>query len=170
MTSPNHTTDFYRLRRANLTTVVRICVACGLPFKVPPSYKKVYCSLSCVTTQRHQRRRDNIVEFLMANRRITATDCWEWTRSLDAKGYGQSSFNERTSTGKCRPSRVHRMSYKIFKGEIPEGLEIDHLCRNHACFNPDHLEAVTHKVNMARGWNTLAARAACRLKDRANGA
>lgn len=46
---------------------------------------------------------------------------------------------------------AHRLSYELHKGEIPEGLEIDHLCRNRWCVNPDHLEAVTRRENIMRG-------------------
>lgn len=72
------------------------------------------------------------------------TPCWEWTRSLGARGYGQ--FN-------CDHQRFysHIEMYKLYKGIIPDGLQIDHLCRNTACCNPAHLEAVTQAVNIRRG-------------------
>jgi hypothetical protein len=46
--------------------------------------------------------------------------------------------------------RAHRVSYRLFKGEIPEGTEIDHLCKMKCCVNPEHLEAVTHAENVFR--------------------
>jgi hypothetical protein len=70
--------------------------------------------------------------------------CWIWTASVGSPGYGQLSI--------CgKPETAHRLSYRIFRGDIPPGLFIDHLCRNRRCINPYHLEAVTHQVNMARG-------------------
>lgn len=43
------------------------------------------------------------------------------------------------------------MAYELYVGKIPEGLQIDHLCRNRVCVNPDHLEPVTRRVNLLRG-------------------
>ena len=70
--------------------------------------------------------------------------CWQWAGSLVTQGYGVLRDGQRRQY-------AHRLSYEHFKGPIPKGLEIDHLCRNRGCVNPDHLEAVTHKVNMLRG-------------------
>lgn len=70
--------------------------------------------------------------------------CWAWTAYTTPTGYGRLQVE-----GKSR--QAHRLSYEHFNGPIPEGKEIDHLCRNRACVNPEHLEAVTHKVNTRRG-------------------
>ena len=70
-------------------------------------------------------------------------NCWNWTACLDKNGYGNFWYNKRVFS--------HRFSYELFKGDIPQGLEIDHLCRNRSCCNPDHLEAVTTQVNTKRG-------------------
>lgn len=59
--------------------------------------------------------------------------------------------------GQIRPGdgrgalRVHRAAYELANGPIPDGMQIDHLCRNRLCCNPDHLEAVTREENIARG-------------------
>lgn len=77
--------------------------------------------------------------------------CWEWSAYRNASGYGVCWFMGR------RNFLAHRATFTLAKGPIPNGLVIDHLCRNHACVNPAHLEAVTTRVNLLRG-NTVTAR------------
>jgi hypothetical protein len=71
--------------------------------------------------------------------------CLPWTGYLDRKGYG------RLKVGNRKEAMAHRVAYELANGRIPEGLTIDHLCRNHRCVNAEHLEAVTNKVNVLRG-------------------
>lgn len=85
-------------------------------------------------------------------------DCWEWTACLNEDGYGLISIGQR-EPGKGHMRGAHRVSYELTSGEIPEGLELDHLCRNPSCVNPAHLEAVTHRENMLRGETLAAAQA-----------
>lgn len=70
--------------------------------------------------------------------------CWHWTGSLGSDGYGRLSVDGKNLL-------AHRLSYEFSVGPIPDGLVIDHLCRNRACVNPGHLEPVTHQTNILRG-------------------
>lgn len=73
------------------------------------------------------------------------TGCWNWARVMEKKGYG-----------KYKKEYAHRFMYKTIKGEIPEGLVIDHRCRNKRCVNPDHLEPVRQRENVMRGESITA--------------
>jgi hypothetical protein len=81
---------------------------------------------------------------------VAESGCWEWTRGKLPQGYGVVSIAG-------RPWRAHRALFEILAGPIPDGLGLDHLCRNRCCVNPDHLEPVTTRENLMRG-ATLAAR------------
>jgi hypothetical protein len=82
------------------------------------------------------------------------TGCWDWIRgTFQQTGYG--SFRKNGGN----QGTAHAFSYDLHKGTVPTGLELDHLRRNRACCNPDHLEAVTHRENILRGVGLSAIRA-----------
>lgn len=83
------------------------------------------------------------------------TPCWIWLGSVNTEGYGNMQVNGVVSY-------VHRIAYTHWKGPIPHNLEIDHLCARRSCFNPDHLDAVSHRVNRLRGRNAQTEKAACK--------
>jgi HNH endonuclease len=74
----------------------------------------------------------------------TANGCWLWTGMLNSNGYGLVKHDGRRLM-------VHRVAYELRIGSIPDGLYLDHLCRDRACCNPSHLEPVTNGTNVLRG-------------------
>lgn len=103
------------------------------------------CRLCRAERAREFRRRKNPDWYLPEVKKFSKKynivgECWLWNMSLSKDGYG--SYKGRGA---------HRASYEFSKGQIPEGLEIDHICRNRSCVNPKHLEAVTHEENIKRG-------------------
>lgn len=80
--------------------------------------------------------------------KVRKTDhCWEWVGTRHGEGYGYIGFGGRAG----RNYLAHRVAYELLVGPIPDGLGLDHLCRNRPCVRPEHLEPVTDKVNILRG-------------------
>lgn len=88
----------------------------------------------------------------MASVVVDENGCWLWQKYVKENGYGQ--------IGSGGSQYAHRVAYEAWKGPIPDGLTLDHLCRVRHCCNPDHLEPVTHQVNNLRGEGPAAIRAA----------
>lgn len=75
--------------------------------------------------------------------------CWLWTGGTARGGYGMLAAVG--VSGRRTTVKPHRISWHVFRGEIPEGFDVDHLCRNRLCVNPNHLEPTTRKTNLRRG-------------------
>ena len=85
------------------------------------------------------------------------TGCWEWQRAK-INGYGHITLYENRLESVWR---THILSYRHFVGDVPEGKELDHLCENKGCCNPNHLEPVSHEVNVHRGKSTKRTETDC---------
>lgn len=94
---------------------------------------------------------------LFSVERLDDQPCWLWDMSCTTGGYGQLFYRGRNSYS-------HRVAYELLKGPIPEGLQLDHLCRNRSCCNPAHLEPVTSRENSLRGmcYEILRAKTHCK--------
>ena len=89
---------------------------------------------------------------LMAGVKLGGPDgtCWQWTRGISTNGYGRIKFAQRDHT-------IHRTFWEWTNGPIPDGLYIDHKCRNKACGNPTHLRLVTPRTNSVENSSGFAA-------------
>ena len=83
-----------------------------------------------------------------------AKECWLWNGAIGKTGYGHFSLI------RARVTYAHRVAYALLKGDMSDGLELDHLCRVRHCVNPEHLEPVTPTTNVLRGESFSAKNAA----------
>lgn len=132
------------------------CRICGTIFETTQYKIKIgrgiYCSKKCSGVQHSKdlmgKETKPIIDRFMSKIEKASSGCWNWMGSIVPGGYGK--FNvEKNKVRKC--FNAHRWAYEYFKGPIPDGLTLDHLCRNRRCVNPDHLEPVTIRENLLRG-------------------
>lgn len=98
-------------------------------------------------------RRPAIARVLDRLAEDSETGCWVWSGAVGTHGYGVIGLGARhQGTG-----LTHRVAYEAFVGAVPDGLHLDHLCRNKLCANPWHLDPVPQAVNNSRQWNARKA-------------
>jgi len=114
-----------------------------------------------IMEQKRSKRKTGVEPIPIEGRlkRLSAEDengCWIWQGAKNKSGYGQIQTGRGEGGG---PKFAHRVSYQVHKGEIPEGMVVDHLCykeggySNKLCVNPEHLELVSHSENQKRAWD-----------------
>jgi hypothetical protein len=81
---------------------------------------------------------------------VDSDGCWNWTASLTADGYGHLWWQGTMTT-------AHRTVYELTAGALPDGMVLDHLCRNRRCVNPDHMRVVTRKQNSLENSESVTA-------------
>lgn len=128
-----------------------------------PGCKKPYCAKGLCNSHWSQRKKGHKLSPIVTHetkeerfwRQVKKSEekdgCWVWTASesgkfagkKDKQGYGMIYHDGKREM-------AHRFSFKLLKGEIGEGMQLDHLCRNKMCVNPDHLQIVTYLENMKR--------------------
>ena len=139
------------------------CQTCSepLPPKTRPGGKpRLYCSTRCKRIARHVKkfgwrpaeRLPTLERFMLkVQKGVSPDDCWLWLGHIARHGYG--TFGMEGSE-----FLAHRAAYLLLVGEIPGGLDLDHLCCTHTCVNPEHLEPVTRGENSRRGGPSIGAR------------
>lgn len=100
-------------------------------------------AIGCKAKGKTLRRTQDVGKYIAERTTVDANGCWNWKLAKNNRGYGMCLRRDWRGY-------AHRFAYTVFVGEIPEGAQIDHLCMNKACVNPEHLEPVSAKVNTQR--------------------
>lgn len=93
-------------------------------------------------------------DLFLSHVQVDENGCWLWTGATSPQGYGRFNAGLRED---ARNVLAHRWSYEHHVGPIPDGLDLDHLCRVRHCVNPEHLEPVTRQENVQRGHRARSA-------------
>ena len=120
-------------------SITKECIICGSLFH-PLRESQRFCRKSCARRGDDRRTVDpksRLIDLL----EVQPNGCWNWVSHISKFGYGTFWMDGSTRS-------AHRTSYRLFRGEIPDGLTIDHLCRNRRCVNPGHLEPVSMRENV----------------------
>lgn len=116
------------------------CKGCNVEIQWTQTKQRNYCKVECLNNQITSRTNE-IIKENFEKKVIKQDGCWGWNGMINAGGYARMSKNNKKES-------AHRISYIIHKGEIPEGFNINHICHNKICTNPEHLYAGSQKQNV----------------------
>lgn len=146
------------------TTPAKTCEHCGQPYSKPPKHalaqylRSRFCARRCTDEARRgvplrpvaERFWEKVDRFAPESTEGRAVGpCWIWLAARESKGYGQFYADGALVV-------AHKWAYEAEHGSVPDGYELDHLCRVRLCVRPSHLEPVVHHVNVARGMSPTA--------------
>lgn len=122
-----------------LTETQPVWQECGNKLCVNPAHLRI--------GRGHPKPENYLKERFMSHVSIQENGCWFWLLKKTRWGYGVFAYRK---DGQSLTFKAHRYAYEMLRGPIPDGMVLDHLCRNPGCVNPDHLEIVTPSENSSR--------------------